>query len=556
MLALVSRSTWAARRDTAREAALYVAMAARLARDVPPFLQRRLSLDAARSHIARGLAEREVRFLDLVDRAVYQHPRSPYRQLLAHAGCEHGDLRALVRTEGIEGALRRLASQGVYVTFDEFKGRQVAVRGSARFAFSDRDFDSPLIRVPHYFDFTGGTSGRPMPVARTLDVLEDVAAMLAVVFEAHGIDRPRHVLWRGGSPSYPLVHSRLGSRVELWLNPVRGLPVLARSGLMYLRGLARVAGHRIPMPRYGDLMNPEWVARWLLHHPRHDGTVVVTCTITSAVRVAAAAIATGVPLTGVTFYVGGEPLTARRRGAIEASGAGLLLDYSTNELPSASSGCVNGVAPDDVHLMTNLYAVIQRQRELFTGGVSVDALLFTTLSPTAGKIGINVEPGDSARIEIRDGDCCRIGGLGLTTHLSDIRSFEKMSSEGTTFVRSNLIQILEEELPARFGGDPVDYQLVEEEGSDGATRLVLHIDPRVGRIDHGAVRALLLSELRRGGLFSAFQAALIERADSIIVRRRAPLATRGGKVLPFHLQRNDEKSGVGAMPDQGDRNWS
>ena len=522
--------------EQTRDLSLYVAMAARLARDVPPFLREPLTVEAARAHIRDGIVQREARFLDLVERTVYGYPRSPYRQLLAYAGCELGDLRALVAREGLEGALRHLAEAGVYVTYDEFKGRGPVVRGSTRFHWTDRDFDSPLIDTPHYVDYTGGTSGRPIPVPRTLAVLNEVAAMLAVVFAAYGIERPRHILWRGGSPSYPLIHLRLGTGTARWFYPVRPFPLLARAGLLYIGGLARLAGHRMPQPQYGDLMQAERVAHWLVRQVRRESTLVLMCTNTSAVRVSTAAVALGLSLEGVTFYVGGEPLTARRRRAIEASGAGLVLDYSTNELPSASSSCPHGLAPDDVHLMTNLYAVVEHPRPLFADGPTVDALLFTTLSPTAGKIAINVEPGDAARIEVRD--CgCQLGALGLRTHLSEIRSFEKLSSEGTSFARSNLSEILDDVLPARFGGQPIDYQLGEVEGDDGATRLILRIDPRVGPVDAEAVRAVLLAELRSGGIFSAFHARMLERADAIVVERVAPLATRGGKVLPFHLQR-------------------
>src|SRR5262245_9963795 len=99
-------------------------MAARLGRDLPRFLRRPLTLDAAGARVRRRLATREQQLLTLIDRAVYGFARSPYRRLLANAGCEQGDLHALVAHEGLEGALRRLVSQGVYVTFDEFKGRR------------------------------------------------------------------------------------------------------------------------------------------------------------------------------------------------------------------------------------------------------------------------------------------------------------------------------------------------------------------------------------------------------------------------------------------------
>src|SRR5262245_44922695 len=119
------------------------AMAARLARDLPRFLNRPSGAEQATDHVRRRLANRERLFLTLVERAIYGHPRSPFLRLLRHAGCELGDVEALTRREGTEGALRTLADQGVYVTFDELKGRRDAVRGSQRFSFSPQDFESP-----------------------------------------------------------------------------------------------------------------------------------------------------------------------------------------------------------------------------------------------------------------------------------------------------------------------------------------------------------------------------------------------------------------------------
>src|SRR5687767_14531586 len=121
-------------RRRARETGEDLAMAYRLGRDVPAFLRGTLTLDAARGQTVLELRQREARFLRLAERAIYAEPSNPHRWLLARAGCELGDLHALVRHEGLEGALRRLATVGVYVTFDELKGRREIVRGSARLA--------------------------------------------------------------------------------------------------------------------------------------------------------------------------------------------------------------------------------------------------------------------------------------------------------------------------------------------------------------------------------------------------------------------------------------
>src|SRR4029434_1027989 len=113
------------------------------------------------------------------------------------------------------------------------------------------------------------------------------------------------------------------------------------------------------------------------------------------------------------------------------------------------------------------------------------------ISPLSARVLLNAEMGDYARVEERPCDC-ELGALGLRTHLSDIRSFEKLTGEGMTVVRTNLLPLLEHALPARFGGSSLDYQLVEVEGADSATRLVLRVHPSIGPLVEGEVRDALL----------------------------------------------------------------
>ena len=524
-----------------RELAEDAAMLGRLGRDLPRYLRRPLSIEEARRRVRLGVEQRERRFLALLDRVVYGYPRSPYRALLRHAGCERGDLHALVAREGLEPALRHLAGLGVYVSFDEFKGRREAVRGSARFAFSERDFDNPL--PPYcYVELTGGSRGRPTRVGRSLGAVTDMASSFALALEAHGVTSPRAFFWNGAGLSWAFAHLKLGNPIERWLYPIAPLPGLARAAHRYVAVLARLAGARIPPLEYCDVQEPERVVDGLVRARPGERPIVVNSTASSAVRVASAAAAMGRSLAGVTFHTRSEPLTPTRWRAIEESGARALPDYAAVELSSIAYACGAGIGADDMHLNVDRYAAIERERAVFEGGPRVDALLFTTLSPHAPKMALNVELGDSARVERRA--CgCSLGALGLTTHLSGIRSFEKLSSEGTTFARSNLLQILEEILPARFGGSAVDYQMVEEEGTDGSALLVLRVHPRVGEPDEGALRATLLQELGRGGMVDEYQVELLRRAASIVVRRLPPLTTQAGKVLPFHLARTTAVGG-------------
>ena len=307
-----------------RELAEDAAMLGRLGRDLPRYLRRPLSIEEARRRVRLGVEQRERRFLALVDRVVYGYPRSPYRALLRHAGCERGDLHALVAREGLEPALRHLAGLGVYVSFDEFKGRREAVRGSARFAFSERDFDNPL--PPYcYVELTGGSRGRPTRVGRSLDAVTDMASSFALALEAHGVASPRAFFWNGAGLSWAFAHLKLGNPIERWLYPIAPLPGLARAAHRYVAVLARLAGARIPPLEYCDVQEPERVVDGLVRARPGERPIVVNSTASSAVRVASAAAAMGRSLAGVTFHTRSEPLTPTRWRAIEESGALVIL---------------------------------------------------------------------------------------------------------------------------------------------------------------------------------------------------------------------------------------
>jgi hypothetical protein len=198
--------------------------------------------------------------------------------------------------------------------------------------------------------------------------------------------------------------------------------------------------------------------------------------------------------------------------------------------------CAEPLAADDMHLLSDAYALTQRTRTVGDAGLEVDAFLFTPLLPSAAKIMVNVESGDFGRVARRR--CgCGIEAVGLDTHVSYIRSFEKLTGEGMAFVQTDLAPILEQALPTRFGGTAADYQLVEEEGEHGIPRLLLLVSPEVGPIDHEQVRESFLEQLGGQDGLDRLSAATWQRAGTVEVRRERPLATRAGKILPFHLVR-------------------
>jgi hypothetical protein len=142
----------------------------RLIRGLGPFLAQTITFEQARETIGRAMRSREQRFLSKLEATVFSCPKSPYFQLLQSAGCDPGDVRRLVREEGIEGTLDRLRQAGVFVIWEEFKGRKSICRGSRTFAALEKDFDNPVVRE-HYTSSSGGTSGRPARVRIDIEEL-------------------------------------------------------------------------------------------------------------------------------------------------------------------------------------------------------------------------------------------------------------------------------------------------------------------------------------------------------------------------------------------------
>jgi len=110
------------------------------------YCRRQIDLREAESIIRHGMKSRNARFMRMLQHSILGYKPSPYRRLLKAAGCEIGDVQRMVASDGVEGALERLHRAGVYVTYEEFKGKAVAVRGSQTFHFNDSDFDNPLVR--------------------------------------------------------------------------------------------------------------------------------------------------------------------------------------------------------------------------------------------------------------------------------------------------------------------------------------------------------------------------------------------------------------------------
>jgi hypothetical protein len=142
---------------------------------------------------------------------------------------------------------------------------------------------------------------------------------------------------------------------------------------------------------------------------------------------------------------------------------------------------------------------------------------------------LNVSMGDRAALGPRA--CgCPLERLGWTVHLRDIRSFEKLTGQGITFLDTDVVRVLEEVLPERFGGAPTDYQLVEEEEEGGEPVLRLLVHPDVGPFDPSAVAEVFLSALGTGDGGEWMMAQIWRDSGTLRVERRLPLRTVSGKI--------------------------
>ena len=194
--------------------------------------------------------------------------------------------------------------------------------------------------------------------------------------------------------------------------------------------------------------------------------------------------------------------------------------------------CAARSAPDEVHLLTDKLAVLQRDVQARTRRVE-NALVLTTVWPHSPKLLLNVESDDTAVVE--QGPCgCALGDLGLTTRLHTIRSWEKLTTEGMTFTAAMTVRLVEEVLPQRFGGGPTDYQLVEDR-SGPISKVVIVVSPRVGPLQPDTVREVALQALGEGGPGPTLMANSWREAGLPHVERREPYATGRPKLLPVHV---------------------
>jgi len=520
-------------------------MYSRFVAGLPGYLRRRMTLEEAREAVRRGIAARDDRFLLLLRRGVFDNPLSPYLPLLRRAQCAYEDIEESVRGRGLETTLESLRAAGVYFSFEEYKGRRPVVRDGVEIPVRPEDFANPLT-VRAYTTETGGTSsGTASRVNTDIENLWSTVPHLMLMRQVHGAFDAPFAIWRGTLPDPTGVGNLLravpyGGLPERWFSPVAphdlhpGLK--NRAATAYIVWATRLWAGGCPAPEAVSLERADVVARWAEQAARRHGAALVGASVSLCVRVSVAALDEGIDLSGVVFLGGGEPVTAARKATIERVGAHLAPVYMSSDLGAIGHGCAAPAEANDQHLLEDCIALIQHPREIPGTGVEVDAFYFTSVRPAAATVLLNVESDDYGVVEERS--CgCPFEELGYHRHLHSIRSFSKLTGEGVTLIGSDMTRILEEVLPARFGGTPLDYQLVEEEGEHGLGRLVLRVSPRVDLPDEESAVEVLLDALDASDDAAHLASALWKQAHTFRVRREEPRWTARGKFRALERQR-------------------
>ncbi|HEY3246761.1 MAG TPA: hypothetical protein VGK88_00535 [bacterium] len=511
--------------------------------NLPSFMRTPLQPAQARQILDERLEHREGDFLDLARRTIFERQQSPYRPLFTNAGCTYQDLVTLVEREGLDSALRTLCAAGIYLTVEEFKGRRPIVRGSFSMTADPAQFGNPLIMV-HIPTQTSGSRGKRTIAGTSLAHLRDQAVGLCLFLQARG---PAHrVHGHCGVPGGSALHGLLrnyyaGLPLGAWFSHVDpaspDLHPRYRWSIRIVRLGAALARRPFPQPRYVRPDDPDPILAWMVAVRREGLVPHFRSTPSTAVLVCQAALASGIDISGTEFMPGGEPLTPARMQVIARAGVKTAALYASVESGHIGYGCLAPTASDDVHVLSDLQAVIQPGPSSLDPGLPADAVLLTSLRPSAPFILLNVSSGDQGRLERRS--CgCPVEAVGWTAHLHTIRSYGKLTTAGMTFLDADLTRVLEEVLPARFGGGPTHYQLVEDEQADGHATLRLLVHPAVvGPLDPDAVADAFFTAIGSTPGAAKVMELFWRDAGVLRVERQVPLATATGKIQHLHQHR-------------------
>jgi len=511
---------------------------ARIAWGLGNYLKAPMTIEKAKIDIKKRMDNRHSNFLALAKKLIYENQHSPYLKLLLWAGCEYKDLEDSIRHQGVENTLEKLRDEGVYITLEEFKGKVPIRRNGLTFEICQTDFDNPFLMGKSIQGTTSGSRSSGTRVMYDWDFFTEEATNELMLYETHGLLNAPLVLWLPGLPSISGIHNLLVNikfrrPPEKWFSHLDdgmvGNSLKNRLSIEYLVWCCRMFGLRAPRPEFTDIHSATKVAEWMERTKKNKGISVVITFTSSAVHIVQAATEQGIDISGSVIFTGGEPLTEGRYTFIESAGVKVFPRYTATETGIIGASCGNRNCPDDMHVYTDRLAIIQRLRKTVVGGYSVNTYLFTSLSPNTGKVLLNTEIGDFGRLNIKP--CrCLLGDLGMDVHISEVRSYDKLTGEGMTLLGSELNDIVGEMIE-KAGGGPDDYQFWEAQDSRGLNKLIIAISPEIRNLDEKDFIDSILKKLKSKDIGSNIASQIWRQADTLQVVRAHPKLTKGHKML-------------------------
>lgn len=509
--------------------------------ELPRYLHHPLTDAQARERLVAGVASRQTAFLEKLRLDILPYPDRPYAQLLRCAGCEYGDVEALIAREGLETTLAILFRSGVYLTIDEFKGRKVARRGSTEIEVFPAKLQAPRASY-HMPASSGGTRGTATPVMIDLEFIRSCAGNSAISLAARGGEHWKKAVWEspGAGLRFRVVkYAGFGTLPAAAFSQIdpnsKDIADYFRWNLRLLRWVGAISGRPLPWPAFTPLAEPRALAEWLQDQRQQGNTPHVQTFPSSAVIVSRWAMENGYDISGSWFTVSGEPITAAGIQTVEAAGCHVIPRYGSMETGAIGYGCTHGEHPDDLHLVSNMHGLIHAGPTGASVGLPENALLITSLDAQAPFVMLNLSMGDQA--ELSHTSCgCPLEAAGWNLRLWNVRSFEKLTSAGVTFDGTEVISVLAGHLPAQFGGVPTDYQLAETTDRHGEPVLNLVIHPRLGDIDDSLVAQEFLQALSARSSSDGMMIQRWQDAGTLRVIRKPPTATAAGKIQYLHAE--------------------